>query len=58
MKALILVAGRGTRVQPLTHHLPRPMIPIIHQPVMELLIDQLRAHGVNYGQYQLFSTAN
>ncbi len=47
MKALILAAGRGTRVQPLTHTIPKPMIPIIHQPVMELLIDQLRAHGVS-----------
>ena len=45
MKALILAAGRGTRVQPLTHTLPKPMIPIVHKPVMELLVDQLRAHG-------------
>jgi mannose-1-phosphate guanylyltransferase len=45
VKALILAAGRGTRVQPLTHTLPKPMIPIVHKPVMELLVDQLRAHG-------------
>jgi mannose-1-phosphate guanylyltransferase len=45
VKALILAAGRGTRVQPLTHALPKPMIPIVHKPVMELLVDQLRAHG-------------
>ena len=45
MKALILAAGRGTRVQPLTHTLPKPMIPIVHKPVMELLVDQLRQHG-------------
>lgn len=45
MKALILAAGRGTRVQPLTNALPKPMIPIVHKPVMELLVDQLRSHG-------------
>ena len=45
MKALILAAGRGTRVQPLTNALPKPMIPIVHKPVMELLVDQLRRHG-------------
>jgi mannose-1-phosphate guanylyltransferase len=45
VKALILAAGRGTRVQPLTHTLPKPMIPIVHKPVMELLVDQLRRHG-------------
>jgi mannose-1-phosphate guanylyltransferase len=45
VKALILAAGRGTRVQPLTHTLPKPMIPIVHKPVMELLVEQLRRHG-------------
>jgi mannose-1-phosphate guanylyltransferase len=45
MKALILAAGRGTRVQPLTHAVPKPMIPIVHTPVMEMLVDQLRVHG-------------
>lgn len=44
MKALILAAGRGTRVQPLTHTVPKPMIPIVHKPVMEILVDQLRSH--------------
>jgi mannose-1-phosphate guanylyltransferase len=44
MKALILAAGRGTRVQPLTHTVPKPMIPIVHKPVMEMLVDQLRSH--------------
>lgn len=45
MKAMILAAGRGTRVRPLTDTLPKPMIPIIHKPVMELLVDHLRCHG-------------
>ena len=39
MKALILAAGRGTRVRPLTDNLPKPLIPIVNKPVMEFLVD-------------------
>ncbi len=45
MKAMILAAGRGTRVQPLTHRLPKPMIPVVGKPVMEYLIEELALHG-------------
>jgi mannose-1-phosphate guanylyltransferase len=47
MKAMILAAGRGTRVRPLTETLPKPMIPIVHKPVMEMLVHHLRSHGFN-----------
>ncbi len=45
MKAMILAAGRGTRVRPLTYAFPKPMIPIGHKPVMELLVEHLARHG-------------
>jgi mannose-1-phosphate guanylyltransferase len=45
MKALILAAGRGTRVRPLTDSLPKPMIPIVNKPVMEFLVEHLRHYG-------------
>ena len=45
MKAMILAAGKGTRVQPLTYELPKPMIPVLGKPVMEYLIEQLAANG-------------
>ncbi|MCT0217585.1 NDP-sugar synthase [Synechococcus sp. CS-1329] len=45
MKAMILAAGRGTRVQPITHTIPKPMIPILQKPVMEFLLELLRQHG-------------
>lgn len=45
MKALILAAGRGTRVRPLTDSLPKPLIPIVNKPVMEFLVQHLRNHG-------------
>jgi mannose-1-phosphate guanylyltransferase len=44
MKAIILAAGRGTRIRPLTFSYPKPMIPIINKPVMELLVEHLARH--------------
>jgi mannose-1-phosphate guanylyltransferase len=46
MKAMILAAGKGTRVRPITHVLPKPMIPLVRKPVMEFLIEHLKSHGV------------
>ena len=46
MKAMILAAGKGTRVQPITHVIPKPMIPILQKPVMEFLLELLKEHGV------------
>jgi mannose-1-phosphate guanylyltransferase len=45
MKAMILAAGKGTRVRPITYTIPKPLIPILHKPVMEFLVDLLREHG-------------
>jgi mannose-1-phosphate guanylyltransferase len=45
MKAMILAAGKGTRVRPITHTIPKPLIPILQKPVMEFLIELLRQHG-------------
>lgn len=44
MKAMILAAGKGTRVQPITYTIPKPLIPILHKPVMEFLVDLLKKH--------------
>ncbi|MCB5186054.1 NDP-sugar synthase [Methylobacillus gramineus] len=46
MKAMILAAGKGTRIRPLTYELPKPMIPIMGKPVMEYLVELLAKHGV------------
>lgn len=45
-KAMILAAGQGTRVRPLTKNLPKPMVPILGKPVMEYLIEHLSRYGV------------
>ena len=45
MKAMILAAGKGTRVRPITYTIPKPLIPILEKPVMEFLLELLRQHG-------------
>jgi mannose-1-phosphate guanylyltransferase len=47
MKAMILAAGKGTRVRPLTYELPKPMIPILGKPVMEYLIEEVARYGIS-----------
>lgn len=46
MKALLLAAGEGTRLRPLTLDRPKPMVPIGGRPVLEHLVALVRAHGV------------
>jgi mannose-1-phosphate guanylyltransferase len=43
---MILAAGQGTRVRPLTKGMPKPMVPILGKPVLEYLIEHLARHGV------------
>jgi mannose-1-phosphate guanylyltransferase len=43
---MILAAGKGTRVRPLTYDLPKPMIPILGKPVMAYLVEHLAKYGV------------
>jgi len=45
-KGMILAAGQGTRVRPLTRDVPKPMVPVLGKPLMEYLIEHLARHGV------------
>ena len=45
MKAMILAAGVGSRLDPLTRNVPKPLVPIVNRPVMEYLILLLKKHG-------------
>lgn len=47
MKAVILCAGKGERLKPLTNKIPKPMIPINNKPILEYLIMLCRKHGIN-----------
>ena len=46
MKAIILAAGEGTRLRPLTEHCPKPMLPVGGRPLLEHLLKLLCNHGV------------
>ena len=46
MDAVVLVGGFGTRLRPLTEHIPKPMLPIGHVPMIERLIRRLERGGV------------
>src|SRR5919206_1266576 len=45
MKAMILAAGVGSRLDPLTRNLPKPLVPIVNRPVMEHIVELLKKHG-------------
>lgn len=46
MKGMILAAGEGTRLRPMTYHTPKPMLPIAGRPLLERVIGYLAGHGV------------
>ena len=52
MKAIVLAAGYGTRMHPLSQHLPKPLMPVVGQPLLWHIITKLArskaaAVGVN-----------
>ncbi|MBS7287421.1 MAG: glucose-1-phosphate thymidylyltransferase [Candidatus Freyarchaeota archaeon] len=47
MKAVILAAGKGTRMRPLTFTRPKHMLPVAGKPILEHIVNFLRAGGIN-----------
>ncbi len=45
MKAMILAAGLGTRLRPITYGMPKPMVPVLNRPLMEHTARLLARHG-------------
>jgi NDP-sugar pyrophosphorylase family protein len=46
LKAVILVGGPGTRLQPLTFIVPKSLVPVLNRPVMEHMLAYLKQFGV------------
>jgi flavin reductase (DIM6/NTAB) family NADH-FMN oxidoreductase RutF/dTDP-glucose pyrophosphorylase len=46
-KAVVLAGGRGTRLAPYTSVLPKPLMPVGERAILELVVDQLEACGIN-----------
>ena len=46
MKAVVLVGGFGTRLQPLTLTTPKQMLPVVDRPMLEHIVGGLGAHGI------------
>jgi len=42
MEAMILAAGEGTRLRPLTHKRPKPLIPVLNTPLLEITLSYLK----------------
>ncbi len=45
MRAMVLAAGLGTRLRPLTNEITKPMVPVLDRPVMAHILDLLDGHG-------------
>lgn len=46
MKAMILAAGFGTRLKPLTNNLPKPLFPVLNRPILEHALHFLSSQGI------------
>jgi mannose-1-phosphate guanylyltransferase/phosphomannomutase len=47
MKAVIMAGGSGSRLRPLTSHLPKPMVPVANKPMAEHIVELLKKHNFN-----------
>jgi len=46
MKAILLAGGKGTRLRPLTAVFPKPLVPLGHKPIIEILLSKLKHSGL------------
>tara|TARA_B100000965_G_C19552842_1_gene740832 strand:- start:540 stop:1235 length:696 start_codon:yes stop_codon:yes gene_type:complete len=47
-RAIILAGGLGTRLKPYTLTMPKPLVPVGHTPILEIIIQQLVKYGFNH----------
>jgi mannose-1-phosphate guanylyltransferase/mannose-1-phosphate guanylyltransferase/phosphomannomutase len=46
MRAMVMAAGLGTRLRPITHDIPKPVVPVANVAIVEQLVRLLASHGV------------
>ncbi|MHA1289099.1 MAG: sugar phosphate nucleotidyltransferase, partial [Candidatus Thorarchaeota archaeon] len=46
LNAVVMAGGYGKRLHPFTENLPKPMLPVGDQPMLELIIEQLKKAGI------------
>ena len=47
-RAIILAGGKGTRLKPYTVSLPKPLVPVVDKPIIEIIIMQLVENGFDH----------
>lgn len=47
-KAMVMAAGVGSRLDPLTQNVPKPLVPVLNRPVMDILLEKLKNSGINH----------
>jgi mannose-1-phosphate guanylyltransferase len=47
MRAMVMAAGLGTRLRPITQEIPKPVVPVCNRPIVEHLVRLLSRHGVS-----------
>ena len=52
-QVVIMAGGKGTRMDPFTRILPKPLIPIGDKPIIELIMEKFSHHGFHRFQYTL-----
>src|SRR5215212_1719424 len=57
MKAMVLAAGKGTRLLPLTGEIPKPMAPIVGKPMIQHIFELLAGSGVDETHVNVFHLA-
>jgi N-acetyl-alpha-D-muramate 1-phosphate uridylyltransferase len=45
-KAMVLAAGYGTRLKPLTERVPKPLVPVAGKPMIQYALEKLQAYGI------------
>lgn len=46
-KAMVMAAGVGSRLDPLTQNVPKPLVSVVNIPVMDILLQKLKNYGIN-----------